>query len=170
MLLQAFLAELRSRALSCATDRVYIKAPAIRAGGVGVLLPASAARRFVRVERAAARVGLDLASAADLVLELGDGRPVHEFVAAGNGRNGTGIESVDAIAVERTAAGRLPSRAEVLFELAQRTPNLPSIGGRGLDALGSMVERAELIEWNESRPDSTLKQLAGALVSTKRAG
>jgi len=163
MLLQSFLSELRARALDSATDRVYLKSPAVLVHGAGVLLPPSAARRLVRLERAAERSDAKLYAVAALVVDLKNGLPVQEFVAAGDDRNGSLIESIDAIAVAPTESGQLPTRAEVLFDLAQRAPNLHSVGEEGLEALASLVERAELIPWNEARPHDLLKQLAGTL-------
>jgi hypothetical protein len=94
---------------------------------------------------------------------LKKGRPVHEFAPSVNGSNGSTGESLDAIAVFPTPDGALPSRAEVLFELAQHAPNLRSVGEAGLEALGSFVESAELVEWDESRPTQALAHLAGKL-------
>ncbi|HZK51423.1 MAG TPA: hypothetical protein VFD47_07655 [Actinomycetota bacterium] len=159
MLLKSYLSELRMRALGAATDRVYLKVPAVRVGTRGILLPSSALPRMVRLERAAERSRISLGHAADLVLDLKTGRPVHEFVTSAGPRNGRSIESLDVIAVERTSDGAIPSREDLLFELARLSPNLHMVGGEGLDALSSMVERARLIEWDEAHPDRTLKSL-----------
>lgn len=169
MLLSSFLSELRARALSGATDRVYLKLPVIRAGGAGLLLPPSACRRLVGLERAAERGGIELTAAAALVLDLKTGRPVHDFVTT-NGLGAASNESIDAIAVPRNSDGTLPSRADVLFDLAQHAPNLHSVGGQGLSAMGTMVERAELIEWNEASPGGALERLTSRPLSTERAG
>lgn len=160
MLLKSYLSELRMRALRAATDRVYLKVPAVRLGTRGILLPSSALPRLVRLERAAERSRISLGYAADLVLDLKMGRPVHEFVAPAGPRNGSSIESLDVIAVERTADGPIFSREDLLFELARHSPNLHMVGGEGLDALSSMLERARLIEWDEAHPDRTLQNLA----------
>ena len=162
-LLQSFLSELRGRALSSASDRLYLKSPAVQAGTHGLILPPSAARSLVRFERASLRAGIQLTAVPAVVLDLKKGRPVHEFVLSGNGSNGTTMESLDAIAVFPTPDGALPSRAEVLFELAQHAPNLRSVGEAGLEALGAFVESAELVEWDESRPTKALAHLAGKL-------
>lgn len=162
MLLKSYLSELRMRALGTATDRVYLKAPAVRVGTAGVLLPNSAPRRLVRLERAAERSRVRLGYAADLVLDLKTGRPVHEF--SSDPRSSRCLESIDAIAVERAPDGSALSRADVLHDLAQRSPNLHMVGRKGLDALGSMVERARLIEWDEGHPDRTLQNLTEELV------
>jgi hypothetical protein len=164
MLLKSYLSELRMRALGAATDRVYLKLPAVRVGTRSILLPSSALPRMVRLERAAERSRITLGHAADLVLDLKTGRPVHEFVASAGPRNGRSIESLDVIAVERTPDGAIPSREDLLFELARHSPNLHMVGEKGLDALSSMVERARLIEWDEAHPDRTLKSLTEELV------
>ena len=164
MLLKSYLSELRMRALGAATDRVYLKVPAIRVGTAGVLLPNSALRRLIRLERAAERSRISLAYAADLVLDLKTGRPVHEFVTTADPKSNRRIESIDVIAVGRTHDGTYPSRADVLRDLAQRSPNLHMVGGKGLDALSSLVEGARLIEWDEAHPDKTLKNLTEELV------
>jgi len=169
-LLQSFLAELRGRALSSAGDRLYLKSPAVQAGAHGLVLPPSAARGLVRFERASLRAGIQLTSAPAIVLDLKNGRPVHEFTLSGNGSNGTTMESLDAIAVFPASDGALPSRAEVLFELAQHAPNLRSVGEAGLEALGAFVESAELVEWDESRPTKALAHLSGKPVVSQRAG
>jgi hypothetical protein len=70
------------------------------------------------------------------------------------------METIDAIAVFPMPDGALPSRAEVLFELAQHAPNLRSVGEAGLEALGAFVESAELVEWDESHPTEALAHLA----------
>ena len=164
MLLKSYLSELRMRALGAATDRVYLKASAVRVGTAGLLLPTSAQRRLVRLERAAARSRVRLGYAADIVLDLKTGQPVHEFIISSDSRSSRRLESLDAIAVERTPDGDIPSRVDLLFELAQRSPNLHLVGSRGLDALSSMVERARLIEWDDAHPDRTLKGLTKELV------
>ncbi len=152
------------RALGAATDRVYLKVPAIRVGTAGVLLPNSALRRLIRLERAAERSRISLAYAADLVLDLKTGRPVHEFVTSADPKSNRRIVSIDVIAVGRTHDGTFPPRADVLRDLAQRSPNLHMVGGKGLDALSSLVEGARLIEWDEAHPDKTLKNLTEELV------
>ena len=169
-LLQSFLAELRGRALSSAGDRLYLKAPAVQAGGHGLILPPSAARGLARFERASLREGIRLTSVPAVVIDLKNGRPVPEFAISGNGANGSSMKTLDAIAVLPTSDGELPSRAEVLFELAQHAPNLRSVGEAGLEALGTFVESTALVEWDESRPIQALAHLAGKLVVSERAG
>jgi hypothetical protein len=170
MLLKSFLSELRTRALGAATDRVFLKAPALQVGSLAMLLPATASRRLVRLERAAARSRVNLGYAADLVLDLKTGQPVHEFGAATDDHGNRRFESIDVVAVEREADGSLPSRADLLFELAQRCPNLHRVGSKGLDALGSLVERAQLIEWDEAHPDRTMRILTEGPFATARVG
>jgi hypothetical protein len=167
-LLRAFLSELRGHALGEATDRLYLKAPAVSTGGKSLLLPPSAARNLVRLERASLRVGSELTAVPALVLDLKNGRPVAEFSPSSNGSNGY-FSGCEAIAVHRSTSGDLPSRAEVLFELAQHAPNLRSVGERGLDALGAFVERAQLVEWDEIRPVAALEHLRGEPLATGRA-
>jgi len=154
LLLVAFLAELRSRALARATDRVYLKMPAVRMAGAGVLLPSFVLRRFVALEEAAARSDTDLAVTPALTIDLQTGRPVPKFPFTGEGLNGSSVSSIDAIAVRRTPGGGMPSRREVLNDLARSVPNLSSLGTRGFEALGMLVERAQLIDWDEIRPQS----------------
>jgi len=169
-LLESFLSELRGRALSSAGDRLYLKTPAVQSGGHGLILPPSAARALARFERASLRAGIELHSVPAVVLDLKKGRPVPEFANSGNGADGTSMKTLDAIAVFPTSEGGLPSRAEVLFELAQHAPNLRSVGEAGLEALGAFVESTELVEWDESRPTQALAHLAGKLVVSERAG
>ena len=76
----------------------------------------------------------------------------------------SGIRSIDAIAVRKTPEGRLPSRAEVLHEISENTPNLLCAGDEGLEALGLLVERARIIEWNEALPHSMIEHLAERLL------
>jgi hypothetical protein len=94
---------------------------------------------------------------------LKKGRPVHEFAPSSNGAESSTTDTLDAIAVFPKSDGGLPTRAEVLFELAQHAPNLRSVGEAGLEALGAFVESAELVEWDESRPTKALAHLAGKL-------
>jgi hypothetical protein len=169
-LLQSFLSELRARALGSATDRLFLKSPAVRAQGGGLLLPPSAARSLVRLERAAKVAGIEFTSVPAVVLDLKRGRPVHEFSSPGNGRMTSPMEPLDAIAVLPSPEGTSPSRAEVLFELAQHAPNLRSVGEAGLEALGAFVESAALVEWDEVRPAEALTHLAGGLVANRRVG
>lgn len=159
MLLHTFLSELRGRALTEAADRVYLNLPIVRFADLGVLLPSFALRRLVRLERAAKRSHTKLLAAPALTIDLKTGRPVRGFVSSDGRQNGSSIGSIDAIAVKRTAEGRLPSQAEVLYELAQRARNLRSVGRDGLEALGLLVERAKLIEWDETNPHSMLERL-----------
>jgi len=168
-LVQSFLSELRGRALSTAGDRLYLKSPAIRATGHGLVLPPSAARGLVRFERASLHAGVPITSVPAVVLDL-KGRPVHEFTPSGDEANGSTMDTLDAIAVFRTLDGALPSRAEVLFELAQHAPNLRSVGEAGLEALGSFVESAKLVEWEESHPTQALAHLAGKPVVSQTPG
>ena len=170
VLLHAFLSELRGRALATASDRVFLKMPAVRISGAGVLLPPFALRRLVRLEGAAARAKTELIAAPALTIDLRTGRPISAFAPAGVGLDGSSIESIDAIAVRRTPEGRLPSRAEVLSELAQHASNLRSVGAEGFEALGLLVERAQLIEWDEIRPQSMFERLAEKSLVMKRAG
>ena len=169
MLLHTFLSELRGRALTEAADRVFLNLPIVRFSDMGVLLPAFALRRLVRLERVAKRSHTKLVAAPALTIDLKTGRPVPGF-ASSDRQNGSSIRSIDAIAVKRTAEGRLPSRAEVLYELAQSALNLRSSGADGLEALGLLVERAELIEWDEKQPDSTLERLTKTSLFMERAG
>jgi hypothetical protein len=162
-LLQSFLSELRGRALSSAGDRLYLKSPAVRAGEHGLVLPPSAARGLVRFERASLRAGIQITSIPAVVLDLKKGRPVHEFAPSSNGAESSTTDTLDAIAVFPKSDGGLPTRAEVLFELAQHAPNLRSVGESGLEALGAFVESAELVEWDEGRPTKALAHLAGRL-------
>jgi hypothetical protein len=158
LLLNAFLSELRGRALVAAADRVFLKMSAVRILGVGVLLPVSAPRRLVDFEKAAARARIELVVAPALTIGLKTGRPIPGFTDELNNRSS--ITSIDAIAVRRTAEGHLPTRADVLQEVSENSPNLLSVGGKGGEALELLVERAELIEWNEARPHSMIKRLS----------
>jgi hypothetical protein len=160
LLLHTFLSELRGRALAAAGDRVFLKMPAVRVLGVGVLLPSVALRRLVILERAAARARVDLVVDPALTIDLKTGRPVPGFTFTDEPHDRSGITSIDAIAVRRTPEGRLPSRAEVLHGISENSPNLLCVGGEGLEALGLLVERAQLIEWNEARPHSMIERLA----------
>jgi hypothetical protein len=170
MLLHTFLSELRGRALTGAADRLYLNLPIVRVSDLGLLLPSVALRRLVRLERAAKRLHTDFLAVPALTIGLKTGRPVPGLASLDNGPNGSSIESIDAIAVKRTREGRLPSRAEVLYELAQRARNLRSVGADGLEALGLLVERAKLIEWDETRPDSMLGRLTEESLFMERAG
>jgi hypothetical protein len=161
LLLHTFLSELRGRALAAATDRVFLKMPAVRLLGAGVLLPSFALHRLVSLEGAAERAQVDLVAAPALTIDLKTGRPVVGFTFTGERHNSSRITSIDAIAVRRTPEGRLPSRAEVLHEISENSPNLRCVGGKGLESLGLLVERAQLIEWNEARPYSLIERLAG---------
>jgi len=169
MLLQTFLWELRSRALMRATDRVSLKVPAIRISGAGVMLPSFALRRMVRLERTAERTGTELLIVPALTLDLRAGQPVASF-ASESGPNVAGLSSIDFIAVTRGPDGRLPSRSEVLFELTQRVGNMRGVGANGLEALGLLVERAQLIEWDEARPHAMLERVAEKPVAMERVG
>ena len=160
LLLHTFLSELRGRALAAAADRVFLKMPAVRILGAGVLLPSFALSRLVGLEGAAARARIELVAAPALTIDLKTGRPVPGFTFTDEQHNFSSIRSIDAIAVKRTPEGRLPSRAEVLHEVSENSPNLRSVGGKGLEALGLLVERAQLIEWNEARPHSLIERLA----------
>jgi hypothetical protein len=160
LLLDAFLSELRGRALVAAADRVFLKMSAVRILGAGVLLPTSALRRLVDFEKAAARARIELVVAPALTIDLKTGRPVPGFTFTNELNNYPSITSIDAIAVRRTAEGHLPSRADVLQEVSENSPNLRSVGGKGVEALELLVERAELIEWNEARPHSMIERLS----------
>lgn len=159
-LLHTFLSELRGRALAAAADRVFLKMPTVRTLGASVLLPSFALRHLDGLERAAAHARVELVASPASTIDLRTGRPVPGFTFNGEGRDCSSIMSIDAIAVKKTPEGRLPSRAEVLHEISENSPNLRCVGGKGLEALGLLVERAQLIEWNETRPDLMIERLA----------
>ncbi|MGH2749499.1 MAG: hypothetical protein ACRDK3_01265, partial [Actinomycetota bacterium] len=158
-LTQALLEELRAAALTSATDRVYLRVPTIWRAGVGVLLPPRASNQLVEIERAAAKAGIELASSQALILDLRHGRPVHQFRPLATGARPAHMDSVDVIATPVGMSGSLPTKEDVLFELGQQTLNLSSVGREGLRALGTLVERAELIQWDETRPAGALEPL-----------
>jgi hypothetical protein len=95
-----------------------------------------------------------------LTIGLKTGRPVQGFTFTDELHNCSSITSIDAIAVRRTPEGHLPSRAAVLREISENSPNLRSVGRKGVEALELLVERAELIEWNEARPHSIVERLS----------
>jgi len=161
LLLHTFLSELRGRALVAASDRVYLKMGAVRIFGAGVLLPTPALRRLVDFEKAAARARIELVVAPALTIGLKTGRPVPGFTFNDEPHTSSTITSIDAIAVRRTPEGHLPSSADVLREISGNSPNLRSVGEKGEKALELLVERAELIEWNEARPHSMIERLSG---------
>ena len=161
LLLHTFLSELRGRVLVAASDRVYLKMGAVRIFGTGVLLPTPALRRLVDFEKAAARARIELVVAPALTIGLKTGRPVPSFALHDELHTCSSITSIDAIAVKKTPEGNLPSRADVLREISENCPNLRSVGEKGEEALELLVERAELIEWDEARPHSMIECLSG---------
>lgn len=159
---QALLEEFRATALESATDRVYLRVPTIRARGIGVLLPSRAANQIAQIERAAANAGIEITSSQALVLDLRNGRPVHHFQSPDRASGRAEIASADVIATPVGMNG-FPSKEQVLFELAQMTLNLSSVGWEGLRALRALVERTDLIEWDETRPARALEPLLRGL-------
>ena len=156
---RALFEEFRANALRCATDRVYLRMPVIWGRGVGVLLPPRAANQAAQIERAAAIAGIEMISSPALVLDLRSGKPVHHFPSSGRERWRAYIDSVDVLATPVGISGRFPSKEQVLFELSQQTLNLPYVGKEGLRALRALVERTDLIEWDETRPAAALGPL-----------
>lgn len=169
LLLHAFLTELRSRALTRATDRIYLQMPAVHIAGAGILLPPFALRRLVSLERAAKRAQTELLVASALTIDLKTGKPVPGFASSSGDWKCSSIASIEAIAVEGTSDGRPPTRAEVLSELARSARNLHSVGGDGLEALGLLVEHAELVEWDATRPQSMIECLTEKSIVMRRA-
>ncbi|MGH2699408.1 MAG: hypothetical protein ACRDJL_09460 [Actinomycetota bacterium] len=156
-LMRAFLDDLRGRVLISASDRVFLKVRIISSNGIGVLMPSLESNDVVRIERAAAKVGITVASAGALALDLRYGRPVSQFRPPSKDRSpSTG--SIDAIATQAYRGG-LPSKEDVLAELARQTLNLHSVGARGIHALRALVERTALIEWDNRQPFKALEPL-----------
>ncbi|CAN5566260.1 hypothetical protein BH20ACT23_BH20ACT23_20860 [soil metagenome] len=160
-LMRSLLDNLRCRILASASDRVFLKVRTISGKGVGVLIPSLESNDLVHLELAAADAGVTLACTGALALDLKNGRPVNQLRVPGKARSNSVTQSVDAIATQ-SVRGSLPSKEDVLLELARRTLNLHSVGAKGVQALSALVERTTLIECNERNLFSVLEPLFAA--------
>jgi hypothetical protein len=182
---RSLLAELEAFTFHERDDAVYLMASVTEVKGVPTLLPPSLAPTLAKLGRRASKLGVGIPGQFSVAIDLGTSWvvPVRQSLAVPGDAlerlatalpwgGGDGLrfvrkpEQVGALFVSADDPDTPPRPARkgfTLASLASWTLNLERVGGTGLEALGSFVEKAACYESSWTDGDAAIAQLADAM-------